>query len=240
MENAFASFEPIQLNSSPTREEIARQYQTNNVVLENDYLNDLFGLNKPTSLPVAQMSTSPVSYNIKDILRGTIKPAAKPAAISSTTPTTTPKNKIVDEIQAMDVSDEDKDFLIKMAQAESGFQPYITNTLGYYGLYQFGKPALQSVGMTKKDFDITLNQHKAALKLADQNEKTNKRLFDKYVGTVKDGVLITRNGLRAAHALLGAGGVREWLEGGNKTWTAQHSHKDAYGTGPEKYLRMFV
>ena len=237
MENGFAEFKPVGLNSSPTKEDVAQYYLNNNIVTNNDFLDNYLGLNQVKPIIKTGTPSSPTSYNIKDILNKSWSYKPK-----ESTKINIPmdKNQITDEINSLNVSDEDKEFLSKMAKRESGYNPYITNSLGYYGLYQFGKSALDTVGMTKEDFKDTKNQHTAALKLADINERTNKDLFDKYVGTKKDGVLVTRNGLRAASALLGAKGVREWLEGGNTTWTAQHGNKDAYGTGPEQYLKLFV
>lgn len=244
MENQFAEFKPIEININPSKEDITQYYLSNNMITDNDFLNDYLGLNSELtkSNPISENSSSSKSYNIKELLsKGNFsKTNVSENLFTPKVNIPKTKNKITDEINSLSVPEEDKEFLIKMASAESGFNPYITNSLGYYGLYQFGKSALKAVGMKKSDFDSTKNQHVAALELARINEEINKDLFDKYVGTIKNGVLITRNGLRAVHALLGAKGSREWLEGGNTTWTAKHGHKDAYGTGPETYLKMFI
>lgn len=246
MENLFASFTPVNLNPNPSKEEISQYYIDNPEDIDSawgpgkDFINNYLGLNESPFSPSVKADKTyiPPKYDIKSILGQ--QPTSEQKFVLPPIKIPLVKNKITDEIKSLNKSDEDKEFLIKMAQAESGFDPYVTNSLGYYGLYQFGKSALKTVGMTKSDFKDTKNQHEAALKLADLNEKTNKSLFEKYVGTWKNGVLITRNGLRAVHALLGVRGVREWLEGGNTTWTAKHGHKDAYGTSPEKYLKLFV
>jgi hypothetical protein len=73
MENQFASFTPIELKSSPSKEDIARYYKDNNIMLDNDYLNNYFGLNKmpdnsaifsnvPNPVPSPTTSTNPPTY----------------------------------------------------------------------------------------------------------------------------------------------------------------------------------
>jgi len=95
MENTFASFQPITLNPNPSQEDIANEYKFRNETLDNDYLNNLFGLDQPTIIaPKIELkdnpSTSP-KYNINELLEGTaVKPISTPktATISSK-----PKNK---------------------------------------------------------------------------------------------------------------------------------------------------
>jgi len=93
MENTFATFEPIQLNSTPSREEISEYYKTNNIVLDDNYLNNLFGLNKPAPLPIATMTGGASTYNIKEILSKAGAKATAPPTITPSVPMSSPKSK---------------------------------------------------------------------------------------------------------------------------------------------------
>lgn len=143
-----------------------------------------------------------------------------------------PKNKITDEIINSDYSDEDKEYLIKLAKRESSYNPYITNQLGYYGLYQFGKSALKDTGFTKSDFNNTKNQHVAALKLAKLNEKRLSNIIDKHANTWYNGIRVTKNGIRAAAHLLGSDSVKAYFNG-------QRGKTDGNGTTIPEYLKLF-
>ncbi len=140
----------------------------------------------------------------------------------------------------MNISDEDKDYLIKLGKRESDYRPNVTNSLGYYGLYQFGKPALETIGATKEDFaNSTLRQHQGALKIAQINARILKPILDTYVGKEYKGNKITRNGILAAAHLLGAGTVKDYFNGTTKTSLARKGFKDAYGTSITEYLNMY-
>lgn len=148
-------------------------------------------------------------------------------------------NFITKEIKSLKVTDEDKDYLIKLADRESSFNPNVTNQYGYYGLYQFGRSALQTVGYNKEDFKDTMKQHEAALKLAKVNESLLKNILDKYENKVYKGVKITKNGIRAAAHLLGAGSVKDWFNGTSKTSIAKKGFVDGNGTHITEYLELF-
>ena len=134
---------------------------------------------------------------------------------------------------------EDKEYLTRLAARESSNRPDVTNQYGYYGLYQFGPAALATVGYTKEDMKNVDNQHKAALKLAGANELILKDILKDYLGKTYKGVKITKNGLRAAAHLLGAGAVKDWFYGTNKSASAKRGFKDANGTSITEYLQMF-
>lgn len=236
MENLFSEFNPITINESPTFEEISSYYINNNIGTSNEFLDNYLGIPKGRKIEPISSNSSPKIYNIRDILLNKLLVRNNESPIESGFF----DNNIVQEIQSLNYSNEDKEYLTKLAKRESGYDPFITNSLGYYGLYQFGKSALKDVGMSRFDFNDTKKQHEAALILSNIYESVNKDLFTKYVGKRKNGILITRNGLRAVNHLLGPKGTREWLEGGNTTKTAQLGHKDAYGTTPEEYLKLFV
>lgn len=118
--------------------------------------------------------------------------------------------KIIEEINGLDLSTEDKEYLLKLAKRESDFRPNVVNRYGYSGLYQFGDSTLKGIGMSKNDYmNSTLKQHQAALDLAKSNEKILMSLAQPYIGKEFRGVKVTRNGIRAAAHLLGAGTVKD-------------------------------
>ena len=70
MENIFATFEPVELKSSPSKEDIARYYSDNNITLDDDYLNEYFGLGVPqkkSSVPTSPTPKLP-KYSISELL----------------------------------------------------------------------------------------------------------------------------------------------------------------------------
>lgn len=150
-----------------------------------------------------------------------------------------PDNEITKEIRSMNIDDNDKNYLMRLAQKESAFRPFVTNQLGYYGLYQFGELAFKDVGFDKESFQDTLNQHAAALKLAQLNERRLKDIIENFEGKTVNGITVTKNGIRAAAHLLGAATVRDYFQGTRNTKLAQQGFKDANGTTIEKYLRDF-
>ena len=151
-------------------------------------------------------------------------------------------NKIIKSIVDTTYSDEDKEYLIKLADRESSYNPTVVNKLGYKGLYQFGKAALETVGYTADKYMSTVeNQHDAAIKLAKHNENQLKSIMDKYVGKTVNGIKITKNGLRAAAHLLGANGVKKYFATPfeQKTLYKNVRTKDLNKVGVEDYLKLF-
>lgn len=147
---------------------------------------------------------------------------------------------IISEIKGMNISENDKDYLVKLANRESSFNPTAKNKYGYEGLYQFGDQALEAVGMTRQDLrSRTLNQHTAALRLAEGNERTLGNLASQYIGKEYKGVKVTKNGIRAAAHLLGAGTVQDWFRGTEKTKLAKKGFVDGNGTHITEYFRLF-
>ena len=134
-----------------------------------------------------------------------------------------------------------KDYLVKLANMESSFNPIIKNKYGYEGLYQFGDSALRAVGMTRQDLRSgTLNQHIAALRLAEENEKALGNLASQYIGKEYRGVKVTKNGIRAAAHLLGAGSVQDWFRGTTRTDIARNGFVDGNGTHITEYFKLFA
>lgn len=183
-------FTPI-INNDP--EVIKKYYAINNIELpKNNYFNNY--INKE----IPKISNINTNSNILDkIGSNTFYSGYNPDYM---------KEK---KTELSNFSDEDREYLTKLAARESSNRPDVTNQYGYYGLYQFGPAALATVGYTKEDMKNVDNQHKAALKLAGANELVMKDILKEYAGKTFKGVKITKNGLRAAAHLLGAGAVKD-------------------------------
>lgn len=141
-------------------------------------------------------------------------------------------NKFFKSILNLDIPKEDKAYLMQMGYLESRFNPTADNKRGYKGGYQFGKMALKEVGMTNNEYMKNMNnQHIAALKLRDIN-LGNLRNYNKYIGKVVNGILITASGLAAGAHLVGASAVKNFFDKGI-------IEKDGNGTPITKYFKDF-
>ena len=140
------------------------------------------------------------------------------------------KNNIVNEINSLNIDDKDKRYLRKLSKMESGYNPKIRNQFGYMGLYQFGKPALQAVGITEDEYiNNSQKQHQAALKLMNINTKG----LEKYYGSTFRGIKLNKHNLAAAAQLGGRGTVNKLLSG------KINDFKDGNGVSIFKYLKLF-
>jgi hypothetical protein len=142
------------------------------------------------------------------------------------------------------------DLMSKLRQRESGGNYGITNSLGYTGAYQFGAPALETVGFLKpgagKQGNKALNdpenwtipggleQYKSNPAIQDE---AMRRLMNSNKQTLTKMGLINQNtspqninGMLAAAHLSGPGGVKKMMRGGNP--------RDAYGTGAREYYNL--
>lgn len=124
---------------------------------------------------------------------------------------------------------DDRDYLVKLAEKESSLNANAINTFGYKGYYQFDKPTLRNLGFTTKDLDNPLTQHIAALKLRDMNLIGVR----KYIGKEINGITLNKNNLGALTHFLGLSKGKNYLEGHNQ------NYKDAYGTSPLAYLKLY-
>lgn len=137
-----------------------------------------------------------------------------------------------------------------LLRRESGGNYKAQNSLGFLGGYQFGAPALESVGYLKKGAgrlgNKALNnpsnwtipggkeaylankqlQDRAFLQLAKLHENQLRRMGHINDKTDKK----TVNAMIAAAHLSGPGGVKALLKGKNR--------KDAYGTGAKEYFNL--
>ena len=140
------------------------------------------------------------------------------------------KNNIVNEINSLNIDDKDKRYLRKLSKMESGYNPKIRNQFGYMGLYQFGKPALQAVGITEDEYiNNSQKQHQAALKLMNINTKG----LEKYYGSTFRGIKLNKHNLAAAAQLGGRGTVNKLLSG------KINDFKDGNNVSIFKYLKLF-
>jgi hypothetical protein len=141
-----------------------------------------------------------------------------------------------------------KGFYNALGLRESGGNYSSVNSFGYLGKYQFGKGALQDVGLRNADGTWTgkfnvhskedylgskIAQEYAVRELARRNWSTMKLLgLDKYVGKTVNGIHITKSGMLAAAHLKGVGGVMDFLTKGKDS-------KDGYGTPMSEYMQRF-
>ncbi len=119
-----------------------------------------------------------------------------------------------------------KKFLGALASSESSGDPEIVNRLGYIGKYQFGRKALEDLGLhtkiTTHRFKVNPKifpeheQDKAMVKLLKLNKGYLGDYIDKFSGKVINGVRITKSGLLAGSHLVGAGAVKQFLDSGGK------------------------
>lgn len=255
----FLEFKPI---SSASKEEIIAYYKDNNIPLDDTPQFRAFlgvPLTDPpetivqpgTTITIGQgipaQKTSPIKENIwAPFYAGkSIKPEEKK---SSWTPPSN-MNEIQKEIYSLDIPDEEKQYLDTLSYGESTHKPYITNTLGYYGLYQFGDSAFKELNLSKEDFKDTKVQHQAALDLAKRNEqylqnylkrhKVPEKSIEDLIGKKVNGVTLTRNGIRAAMHHQGALTFFDWLYGTEYSPISKKGFKDSYGASITRYLERF-
>ena len=255
----FLEFKPINshfISDVYSPENIAEYYSQTNIPIDNKYLQSY--ITTPIA-PVAPVVATPKSSNravLTDIINNRILPkqiqstssripfnltSKTPAMSKKTTALSKKAQDIINEIKGLNIGEEDKDYLIKLGKRESSYNSNIVNQYGYEGLYQFGDAALDTVGMNRTDLRAsTINQHKAALKLAEVNEKIVGDVANKYIGKTYRGVKITRNGIRAASHLLGAGTVKDWFQGTTNTKYAKRGFVDGNGTSITEYFKLFV
>ena len=126
-----------------------------------------------------------------------------------------PKNNITEEIDDMDLSDNDKNYLKLLQHIESDSVSSAKNNWGYKGLYQFGKSALKTVNMDPDDYNAnTINQHLAALRYKRYN--LEKMGLNKYINKTVNGLKLTENNLAAQQHLVGHKSVLNFINSNGK------------------------
>jgi hypothetical protein len=142
------------------------------------------------------------------------------------------------------------DLMSRLRQRESGGDYGIRNKLGYSGAYQFGAPALETVGMLKpgtgrygnkalqnpENWTIPGGLEQYMSNPAIQDEAM-RRLMNSNKQSLTNMGLINKNtspqdinGMLAAAHLSGPGGVKKMMRGGNP--------RDAFGTGAREYYNL--
>ena len=121
--------------------------------------------------------------------------------------------------------------------SESSGNYKAVNRLGYAGKYQFGRSALQWVGVTNRSqfLNSPLLQEKAFEALISKNKWVLKDYIDKFHGQIINGISITESGLIAAAHLGGAGNVMKFLES-----NGQDVFADANNVPITKYMKVFA
>ena len=134
-----------------------------------------------------------------------------------------------------------------LGMSESSNNYKAKNSIGYVGKYQFGGMALEDTGYkikgkwTGKDGvnseEDWLNNPEAQEKAMSDLVRRNTSALNKWgtfdhVGTVFNGVNVTRDGILAASHLVGAKGVDRMFESGKVP-------KDDFGTTALKYMKKF-
>lgn len=177
MENLFATFEPIELKSSPSKEDISKYYLENNIVMDNDYLNNYFGLNKAPEKPA--LVETPIiknsKYNIQDLLGNMIYSTPKTSSTSSvtsspvaTSPNLSVDNKakaVIDYFVSKGLTKEQAAGIAGNIHAESGFNTGAHGDAGTsFGLAQWHKDRknnllnfAKSRGTHEEDFNTQLD-----------------------------------------------------------------------------------
>ena len=245
----FSKMTPI-LN--PTPEDIKNYYEENNIpAWDNPYFEKYVGPIKGNVPEPERTYDEEVTFTygesseknkeqFEPILHKYRQPEKRSEYVTDPNFTPSTEQSIINEIRNLEITDSDKNYLIKLAKRESNFDPNVINRFGYQGLYQFGDLALKDVGFNREDLSDTLKQHQAALALAQTNERRLKTILDKYENKTFKGIHITKNGIRAAAHLLGAATVKDWFNGTTNTKFAKRGFVDGNGTHITEYLKMFV
>ena len=151
------------------------------------------------------------------------------------------------------------EFLAALRMRESSGDYAAVNTLGYLGAYQFGEAALVDLGFVIRDanpydnhFDAGFTGKLGISSAADflaapgaQDAAAGEwmQLLWRYIGAVEvdavlghviGGIHLSASGLLAGAHLLGAGGLRDWVQSGGSL-----ERSDAYGTSIGDYLDLF-
>ncbi|MFL9844798.1 peptidoglycan-binding protein LysM [Flavobacterium rhizosphaerae] len=112
----------------------------------------------------------------------------------------------------------------------------LISSYGYMGKYQFGKSALQSVGVynTDKFLHNPALQERAFKALLSINKWQLRHEIKRYSGTTIAGINITESGILAAAHLAGAQSVKNFLRSNGKV-----RFRDGFGTTLKSYLKSY-
>ena len=153
------------------------------------------------------------------------------------------QEQIVSNIPIKPNKNDVKKFLNAIASKESSMNPNSINRLGYIGKYQFGKQALEDLGLNKitphkfKKNPKIFPEHaqdKAMINLLKLNKKYLGDYINNYVGKIISGVKITKSGLLAGSHLVGASAVKQFLDS-----NGQIIPKDGNNIPVTEYIEKF-
>ena len=143
------------------------------------------------------------------------------------------RTQITEYINSLDIDKPYKNYLIRLAQRESNFNPSVVNKQGYKGLFQLGDSALKDIGMTTNDYMSNWkNQVDAVIKYTDKNRSRLSTLISSNLNRNWNGTPISEYGILGAAHLGGATGLTELLLKGI-------DKKDANQTSISDYLTYF-
>lgn len=128
-------------------------------------------------------------------------------------------------------------FCYDLGFSESSGNYRAVNRLGYLGKYQFGRSALQWVGIrnASRFLNSPLLQEKAFEALISKNKWVLRDYIAKFNGQTINGVRITESGLVAAAHLGGAGNVMKFLDSNGEI-----VFEDANHVPITTYMKRFV
>lgn len=128
-------------------------------------------------------------------------------------------------------------FCYDLGFSESSGNYRAVNRLGYLGKYQFGRSALQWVGIrnASRFLNSPLLQEKAFEALISKNKWVLRDYIAKFNGQTINGVRITESGLVAAAHLGGAGNVMKFLDSDGEI-----VFEDANHVPITTYMKRFV
>jgi len=137
-----------------------------------------------------------------------------------------------------------KNFLNALAQRESTNDWKSVNKFGYIGKYQFGKQALEDLGLDDKidSHKFKLNpaifpthaQDKAMVELLKKNTEYLGDYIENFEGKMVAGVKITKSGLLAGSHLVGAGAIKQFLDSSGRIIP-----KDGNDVPVTEYIKKF-
>lgn len=140
-----------------------------------------------------------------------------------------------------------------LGEQESNNNYKAVNRYGYLGRYQFGKARLLDLGYSidnygkntrpilyARSIKITKGEFLNNPKLQDELfikhvkdlKETIKKQYARYLNKTHRGIYLTLSGLVAGAHLVGLGGLRQWIRGGEV--------KDGNGVKVETYIKKFA
>jgi hypothetical protein len=128
-------------------------------------------------------------------------------------------------------------FMGKVSDIESQGNYRVVNRYGMMGKYQFSPSTVRALGFRVSTTEFLKNpdlQDSVMVAYMKANYRELKYLIDRYDGTTKHGIKITRAGILAGAHFAGTNGVITYLTSGD-----QYGIIDGNGTSIRKYMSSF-